>query len=426
MTQSGEQLDRTLGARLASRENNFDALRLIAAFCVIISHSFPIRDGTRVNEPYYRLSGYCSLGEVSVAVFFVISGLLVGRSYLADPKPLSYLRKRLLRIWPGLFACVALCVFVIGPAFTELPLKQYFANRDTWRFARNGFMLPGRLDLPGVFEQFSLADPRSALNGSLWSLPVEFIMYLALLALGMTKLLRQRGCLILVASALLFEWLIVERIGFEPGTCLFRYRIWFESLPQLGFLFFGGTLMLLYKDRIVLDWRLFAACLLVIAVGWQAPFEWVMRTIGHAELISRPGRTPHGYFLLSVCLPYVVMYLAFMPVGMLRPVLQSFTKWGDFSYGVYLYGYPVQQMLMRTIGGRLPFPIFLALSCLGALLLAVLSWHLVEKPFLKLKKRSSRGEPVPGELQPEPGAVSRPPVLMQRKFSLMRQVIFFV
>ena len=123
------------------------------------------------------------------------------------------------------------------------------------------------------------------------------------------------------------------------------------------------------------------------------------------------------------------MYLAFMPVGMLRPVLQSFTKWGDFSYGVYLYGYPVQQMLMRTIGGRLPFPVFIALSCLGALLLAMLSWHLVEKPFLKLKKRSSRGEPVSGESsssQPAADAVSRPPLLMQRKFSLMRQVIFFV
>jgi len=330
-------------------------------------------------------------------------------------------------------------VLVMGPLLTELKLKDYFFNRETLGFARNAVLFPNRFDLPGVFEQYDLGDPRSAVNGSLWSLPLEFIMYMGILALGVTKLLRRRSCLILVAAALLFEWLIVERIGFAPGTCLARYRVWFESLPQLGFLFFGATLMLLYKDSIVLDWRLFVACLIIIAIGWQAPFEWFMRAIDHPELIGRADpRTPHGYFLLSLCLPYVVIYLAFMPTGFLRPVVQSATKWGDFSYGVYLYGYPVQQVLMRKWGDRLPFPVFIGLSCVGALLLAALSWHLVERPFLKLKKRSSRGKPLPGDGGSPPGqpqrlenkepaaAVPRPPLVMQRQVSLMRQVIFFV
>ena len=417
----------TIGSRLASRENNFDALRLLAAFAVIVSHAYPLRDGNGDREPYFLLSGYCTIGEISVAIFFVISGLLVARSFVSDPSAGSFLRKRLLRIMPGLIACVAACIFVVGPLFTTIPFKEYFFNRDTLKFAGNAVLYPKGFDLPGVWQQFDGSDPRMAVNGSLWSLPLEFMMYLAVLGLGMVKLLRRKWCLILVASALLFEWLIVERIGFTPGTCLFRYRIWFESLPHLGFLFFGGTLMLLYKDSIVLDWRMFVACLVIIAVGWQWPFEAAMRAIGHPELIGKvPNQTSHGYFLFSVCLPYVVMYLAFMRVPFLNPVLQSVTKWGDFSYGVYLYGYPIQQILMRTWGEKLPFAVYIGLSCLGTLLLAMLSWHLVEKPFLKLKKRSTRPDPLPGHVPKADPAPPRPPVAMQRQFSTMRQVIFFV
>src|SRR5258708_4327934 len=101
----------TIGSRLASRENNFDFIRLAAAFPVIVSHSWPIRSGSVEFEPYRRLSGYCNLGEVSIAIFFVISGLLVARSFLSDPNPWRYLSKRCLRILPGLIVCVAFCVF---------------------------------------------------------------------------------------------------------------------------------------------------------------------------------------------------------------------------------------------------------------------------------------------------------------------------
>src|SRR4030081_1002011 len=104
MENPGLKAGNTIGARLAVRENNFDALRLVAAFAVILSHAYPISMGNpgSEREPFQRLSGYCSLGEVSVAIFFVISGLLVARSYLSDSNPFSYLRKRLLRIVPGL------------------------------------------------------------------------------------------------------------------------------------------------------------------------------------------------------------------------------------------------------------------------------------------------------------------------------------
>ena len=425
--------DNTIGARLKVRENNFDAIRLVAAFAVILSHSFPISEGNlgSEREPFQRLSGYCSLGEVSVAIFFVISGLLVARSYLSDSNPFSYLRKRLLRIVPGLMVCVAFCIFVMGPMFTELKFKDYIFNRDILHFSKNAFLLPGHFNLPGVFETWEMSDPRNAVNGSLWSLPLEFLMYLAVLGLGMCRLLNKRWCLILVAVALLFEWLVVERIGFTPYTTMARYRVWIEQLPHLGFFFFGGTLMLLFKDSIVLDWKLFAGCVAVVVITWQGTFEWVLTAVGHPELIRHAmTRPPHGYFVFSVCLPYMVMYLAFVRIPILRPVLQSATKWGDFSYGVYLYGFPVEQMIYRTWGDRLPFAAFIALSCAGTLVLAVLSWHLVEKPFMKMKKKPAKkdfGRPDLNVELPEPSNHTvRPPVTLQRQASVLRQVIFFV
>lgn len=403
-----DQSDNTIGARLASRVNNFDFLRLAAAFAVIFSHSYPIRDGSTIAEPYRRLSGYCSLGEVAVAVFFVISGMLVARSFIVDPSPGAFLKKRSLRIFPALIVCVAFCIFVVGPLFKELSFHDYIFNRDTLLFARNAIMWPGHYDLPGVFEQYRLGDGRCAVNGSLWTLPFEFILYIGVLILGTANLIRRKWCLIIVASALLFEWLVVERIGekigFHDGTWLCNHRTWFEALPQLGFMFFCGTLMLLFKDSIVLDWRLFTACLLIVAAGWK---------------------TSHGYFLQSVCLPYIVMYVAFARV----PHLHSAAKWGDFSYGVYLYGYPVQQMLMRPAwGSRIPFPLFILMSCVGALLLAVLSWHLVEKQAMKWKKGSSRdGVPRHEESARDVNEVrSRPVAVVNRQFTWGRQIVFFV
>ena len=310
MENLGSQFRNTIGSRLASRENNFDALRLVAAFAVILSHAWPIRDGGSWNEPYQRLSGYCTLGEVSVAIFFVISGLLVARSYLSDPRPWSYLKKRMLRICPGLIACVLFCILIVGPIFTHLRFKEYLFNRDTLKFAKNAALLPAHFNLPGVFEgetrggeheTFVITDPRNAVNGSLWSLPMEFLMYLVVLGLGVPRLLNQKWCLSLLASAMLFEWLILERIGFRPGTFMGKYQVWLEQMPHLGFLFLGGTLMLLFKDWIVLDWRLFAGCLLVIAITWQGAFEWALTAIGHPEVIamSRPAR--HMGILCLAC-----------------------------------------------------------------------------------------------------------------------------
>src|SRR6201996_8544984 len=120
---------------LPQRQNNFDALRLIAAVSVIFSHSFLIAEGTQNNEPLILLTGNQSiLGLVGVFVFFAISGFLVTQSFEQTPNPLHYLAKRVLRIFPGLFLATLLSAFVLGPLVTTLPLGCYLSRPEPYEY----------------------------------------------------------------------------------------------------------------------------------------------------------------------------------------------------------------------------------------------------------------------------------------------------
>ena len=378
----------TLGSRLKSRDNNFDAMRLLAAFAVIVSHAYPIAWGSIGNdsEPYLKLSGYCSIGEISVSIFFIVSGLLVARSFISDPNLMSFMKKRLLRILPGLMACVLFCMLIMGPIFTQWKLADYFKAKEFRDFSRNAILLPNHYDLPGVFEEFD--DQRAAVNGSLWSLPLEFVMYVAVLGLGLAGLLKKNWACVFVVIASFVGWIVIEKLLHQPvpPAIIKKQQAWLEQGSRLSALFFAGTLMLLYKDSIALKFRYFAVCLLLMVLSWQTSIASICGIIGHAQWAPAPGNNFAGYYVFAAVLPYIVMYLAFARMGIFKPVLQSATKWGDFSYGVYLYGYPVEQMVCRTIGDRIPFWAFIGLSCLGTLVLAILSWHLVEKQFLRMKK----------------------------------------
>ena len=177
----------------APRRNNFDALRLIAALSVVFSHSFLIAEGSEANEPFVWLSGnQCILGLVGVFVFFVISGYLVTESWCRSPLPGHFALRRGLRIYPGLMVNVALCALLLGPLVTSLPLGAYFSSPELRDFVVKTVTLnPGPLALPGVL----FADNAVGLhiNGSLWTLRYEIMMYLMIVMLGMARLLRIYG-----------------------------------------------------------------------------------------------------------------------------------------------------------------------------------------------------------------------------------------
>src|SRR6266536_5452731 len=190
------QADRERGLE---RHNNFDLLRLVAALSVIFSHAFLLSENSQDHDPLMLLTGgQTILGVVGVFVFFTISGNLVTQSFDTTGSPIVFLAKRALRIFPGLFLCLAVCVFVIGPLVTQLPFADYFTRPEPYLFLLHNAVLDVDYNrLPGV--EFWPGNIGGIVNGPLWSLPCEVLMYLMLFALGVCRLLTLRVGLVLLA-----------------------------------------------------------------------------------------------------------------------------------------------------------------------------------------------------------------------------------
>jgi peptidoglycan/LPS O-acetylase OafA/YrhL len=346
-------------AATSPRRNNFDALRLVAAASVIFSHSFLIAQGTEAHEPLIVLTGRQSiLGLAGVFVFFAISGFLVTQSFEETRKPLHFLAKRALRIFPGLLVATLLSAFVLAPLVTTLPLATYLAHAEPYQYVVGNTLLDQTVhELPGVL--FVDNPVGLEVNGSLWTLRYEFMMYVMVLVLGVLRLITWPVCLLLLALG-------VACIGSDALAFLGTWG-WL-----LGFFASG---MLLYKLRHtrIFDGRVAAAALAGL-------------------VLSVPLRQFILLFPIFGC--YLALWLALTPR---LPVIAA-ARWGDLSYGLYIYGWPVEEAVMWASGGRAPWWGVFGVALPAAALLAFLSWHLVERPALRLKPKRPR------EAYPRPAA----------------------
>ena len=352
----------TVGERAHGRDNNFNLVRMLAALLVLVSHSWPLT--ATPGEPLERFADF-SLGHLGVDLFFVVSGFLVTGSLLAKASLREFLRARALRIFPALVASAFGTALVLGPLVTELPLGRYLAASDTWRYAlQNATTWPWgvRWWLPGVF----LHNPGGpAVNGALWSLPWELTMYTLLAVLGALTLrarpLLSRGAvrtaiLILALAATVGHGL---NEGFDWSH---QFRV-VQGLRLVALFFTAGSLQVL-RERIPLAWPWAVAALAVLpAALWVKGFALA---------------------LYPLALSYLVLWLAWVPGGVLR----AYNRIGDYSYGFYLWQFPIQQWLVFA-HPRLTQPQLIAWSLPAALALAVVSWHLVEAPALAIKDRAA-------------------------------------
>jgi len=349
-----------LSEYLKGRDNNFNLIRFIGAVTVIFTHSYALT-GKTAQEPVFALTGFLT-GEISLDIFIITSGFLVTSSLYARKDLVMFAWARMLRIYPALIAAMIFCAIPLGLLFTNLPARGYLSDWSVYHFIlNNGTLITGPLQyfLPGGV--FADAPFLSVVNGSIWTLLWElrlyaFLMVLALIAWRTNWMDSKRLETYLVALGVILTVIhIANRIHpfYQGGGT--------TSTIRFGSLFFIGASFYVLRNRIIISHRTFFAVM--------------------AVLVLFAGRTTLYFVLMKLLLCYVVFYLAYVPAGWIR----MYNKLGDYSYGTYLYAFPVQQALAVKFPGIGIAPMFFA-SLAITLVLAILSWHLLEKQMLKKKE----------------------------------------
>lgn len=340
------------------RDNNFNLIRFIAAILVLFSHSAVIVTGDHSLEPLFNKLGF-SLGYISVDVFFISSGFLITASLLQRNDLISFAWARILRIYPGLIVATLLTIVLLG-LFSSLGWGEYLKNEDTQLFLhKNTVIFFGvHYQLPDVFNGLALPD---IVNGSLWTLPWELRMYCLIGFIGGLCFYTARFQSVQLPKIILYIALI-------STTALYAYRVIFGEIPlnfeasalRFTSLFFIGATFYVFKERIVMSTKLAVVAAVILFV---CSFNKVI-----------------FFFSYMIFLPYLVLYLAYVPKGFIR----HFNKLGDYSYGMYVYAMPVQQALVALV----PSIGIAALSIQAfiiTLIFSLFSWYYVEKPALALK-----------------------------------------
>jgi len=327
------------------QKNSFDLLRLFAAILVLYSHEHVLLG---LDEP--KLFGWTTFGGIGVSIFFVLSGFLVWSSWARDPELKRFFIRRSLRIFPALWLVVFSSVLVVGPFLSKLSTFDYFASTGTWRYTSTALLLV-RQGLPGVFTDnfYPLA-----VNGSLWTLPVEFLCYLTVALVGSIGLLPR-------------NWLMLLSFGFAVVAAAFGALLLdprFVSHFEMVALFWWGVMYAFVRERPVSEYKLWA-------VGSGLAF------VAFALLGSR-GIERAGILILAV-----MMVLAAQRVTWGAHVTD---RLGDLSYGMYIFAFPVQQLVVSLGRSRgWTFTTHLSLSLLLTGVLAYVSWHALEKRALRFK-----------------------------------------
>jgi len=347
-------------------KNNFDFLRLVFALSVIITHSV-ILSGSGLQDPLqYLTSGQFSFSDLGLAGFFTISGYLVFESLKRSNSIFEYYKKRVLRIYPGLL--VALIVtMMVGAIVSDLNAKHYFTESLTYKYILlklSMFLRPN--GLPEVFTGNPF--PNEA-NGSLWTIPYEFLFYVLL---SSVYFIRNKAHTVLLALGCIYLLAILIYYGkgsIVPGATYYYidkpFRFFrFDPFFSFGFYFCSGAILTNFKVFL----KVYKVQILMM--GMLLSVIFVMQNI----------------FVVASHFVLPVLIISF---GILQ------TKWvnnlavkiGDLSYGIYIYAFLIQQTLVHYF----PLNYFELAICTIPLsfLVGYLSWNYIEKPFLKLKSKKT-------------------------------------
>jgi len=327
--------------------NNADLLRLVAACAVIWGHAYALVPGSTATEPIGQWLGFDYSGSLAVEFFFFLSGMLVTNSWINNSSPLNFILARFFRVFPAILVSAAACVLLLGPIFTTLPLNSYFADSPVFAaILRHPYV---EYSLPGVFEHSNYP----LTNGSIWTIRYELIMYAMLLAAGLCGVFRHR----LFATVVLVALLVTSM--FFPQEIQLIGLLNIDIGGRLPAFFAFGALLALYKDQASINIRLVCGLVLI---------AWIFRNGSAFQFVFYPAFLMTALWLMTTD-----------PIKALRLP-------GDFSYGVYVFGWPIQKVIAAD------FPNFgihanQAVTIAISLAAASLSWYVIEKPCIRFGRQ---------------------------------------
>lgn len=341
----------SLAYHLDNRNNNFNLIRMLAALAVLFSHSFILAQGPANGaDPFAKIFGI-PLSGFAVDTFFIISGLLVTKSLIDRNSLKVFFLARFFRIVPGLIAAVLFSACIVGLAVTELPVFEYLKHPDTKSFiVRNIWLVDNviQYSLPGVFTEIPY---KYAVNGSLWTLPWEIYMYSSIFILF---LIRQNK----INITLGISCAVVYFVFFVQKFNLYDIQFISPTSLKLMVMFYTGVLFYLARNYIKLN-------------------------LGILAVICGVYYVAKDYSVAKVMYPIVVSYALLSFAYLVNGKISSYNKIGDYSYGTYIYAFPIQQMIVFYFAPG-AWELFFY-SAIATVMLAVPSWHYIEAPSMKLK-----------------------------------------
>lgn len=330
-------------------KNQFDKIRILAALVVIFSHHYPLTGNKAPAWLANQWLHWSFAGGVGVMVFFCISGYLVTMSWYREPHFIPFLWKRFLRLWPGMLGSVLCCALIFGVIFNRLPIGDYLNNSATWRFLWLNLTLLAQT--PFLPEAFASNPVPLVMNGVYWTIPIEFTCYLILAGLGLAGILRHATLIKVLLLLYVTAFLL-----FSNPDITGQIRHWIEYPAY----FAAGSLIAMHKD-------------------WFAKYSGKILFVMAPALVATYFLTPYTATSRFLLLPVLIIYLGSLPAKE-----SWFTRLGDPSYGIYLYGYPIAQAV-AALWPDMNFWFSLALTFALSICAGYASWLLLESRALRWK-----------------------------------------
>lgn len=354
------------------KNNSFDLARFLLAVMVIYAHSYPLLIKNNSGDLVSRFTkNQIDAGGLAVYCFFAISGFLITQSIVKSRSYIDYLIKRFLRIMPAFFMSLCIAAFIIGPVVSNISLWEYFFQHSIlepnspYSYILRNITFNVRGYSWGIYNVFTDNAYPLSMNGSMWTLKHEIFCYLGLIIISMLGFLKKRKLYLIytmVFAVILILYYVYDFKLFHLSKIAFLK--WDEreyiNIIRLGFIFNLGSLIYIYRDKVKFNILLVMLPIILFII----------------LLIIRPEMLKYALILL---LPYLIISIC------IKLKFSSFSKYGDFSYGIYIYAFMIQQTLSHYFNHSLTVISFFALSFIITLVIAILSWNFIERPCMLLK-----------------------------------------